>query len=155
MTNVPPSQNRSSDYLEIVPYREDWVQEYRGIIIDLRSAFPADAIFHHIGSTAVPGLAAKDIIDIQATVSSLDSVDADHLARIGFSERKGLLDHIPAGRTISPREQTKRFFKSARRPTNLHVRIAGYFNQRYPLLCRDYLRSHLLPLPRIKLSRNG
>jgi len=47
----------------------------------MHTSLPGDAIFHHIGSTAVPSLAAKDITDNQATISSLDSVDADYLAR--------------------------------------------------------------------------
>ncbi|CDM56831.1 hypothetical protein LPU83_1157 [Rhizobium favelukesii] len=37
---------------------------------------PAGAYIHHIGSTAAPGLAAKDIIDIQLTVDDLENVDS-------------------------------------------------------------------------------
>ena len=28
------------------------------------------------------------------------------------------------------------------RRTNIHIRVQGRFNQQYPLLCRDYLRTH-------------
>jgi hypothetical protein len=63
MTNVPPSQNRSSDYLEMVPNRKRGHRNTRGIVIHLRSAFPADAIFYYIDTADVPGLAAKDIIE--------------------------------------------------------------------------------------------
>jgi GrpB-like predicted nucleotidyltransferase (UPF0157 family) len=155
MTNAPVSPDRSSDYLEIVPYREEWVQEYRKIIIHLRTSFPAGAIFHHIGSTAVPGLAAKDIIDIQATASSLDSVDADHLARVGFFEWKGASDHLPAGRTVSAQELTKRFFMCAHRRTNLHVGIAGTSISVIRFYAETISAASRLPLPRMELSRNG
>ena len=132
-----------------------WVQEYCGIINHLRSDLPADAIFHHIGSRAVPGLAAEDIIDIQATVSSLDSVDANHLARIGFSERKGLFDHTPTGWTHLGTGTDQALVQIGSQTNEPPCRIAGYFNRRYPLLCRDYLRSHPVTAAWYQVSRNG
>jgi|SRR5216683_2469729 GrpB-like predicted nucleotidyltransferase (UPF0157 family) len=131
-----------SDRTNIVPYKEEWPHEYLMIIQLLRPAFPKSVIFHHIGSTAVIGLAAKDIIDIQATVTSLGEIGTDYLSQYGFHERTGLSDHPPAGRELHPDELTKRFFRGTIRPANLHVRLNGNFNQRYPLLCRDYLRAH-------------
>ena len=45
---------------------------------------------------------------------------------------------------LPARELEKRAFGYAGRRVHLHVREAGRFNQRYPLLCRDYLRAHPL-----------
>ncbi len=126
-----------------MPYREEWPLEYLKIIQLLRPAFPTSVVFHHIGSTAVVGLAAKDIIDIQATVRSLDEIGTNYLSWHSFDERIiGRSDHLPAGREVHPDELRKRFFRGTVRPANLHVRLNGNFNQRYPLLCRDYLRAH-------------
>ncbi|HEV2921760.1 MAG TPA: GrpB family protein [Actinomycetota bacterium] len=101
----------------------------------------------HIGSTAVPGLAAKDVIDLQVTVADL--ADADRLApafqRAGYVATPYRLDHRPAGDVSDPGLWEKRLWQSASgagRRVNVHVRVAGWPNQRYALLFRDYLRAH-------------
>jgi len=106
-------------------------------------AAPEGAYIHHIGSTAVPGLPAKDIIDLQLTVHSLAAVDDAAFARHGFKRIPGLaIDHCPPGLPLPEAELSKRFYKSTGRSANLHIREKGRFNQRYALLCRDYLRAH-------------
>lgn len=125
--------------IEIVDYRETWPDEYRAIADSLRS-MPSIAAIHHIGSTSVPGLCAKDIIDIQVTVTDLDAAPA--LEDAGFVRGTPGSDHCPPGVTLDAVQLRKRFYKFAQRPANVHVRAQGRFNQRYPLLCRDYLRSH-------------
>jgi GrpB-like predicted nucleotidyltransferase (UPF0157 family) len=126
--------------ITIVPYRPEWPEEFRAIAQRLRAA-PGVLAIHHIGSTAVPGLAAKDVIDLQVTVTGLEGF-ALPAGPNGFVLGAPVTDHCPPGRTLEPRELEKRFYKSAARPANVHIRVAGRFNQRYPLLCRDYLRSH-------------
>ncbi len=142
MQNELPSPINPFNRIVIVPYSEAWPREYLTLVRLLRPAFPASVPFHHIGSTAVIGLAAKDIIDIQVSVTSLDEIRTDYLSRHGFHERTGLSDHPPAGRVVHPDELTKRFFQGTGRPTNVHVRRSGNVNQRYAVLCRDYLRAH-------------
>lgn len=126
----------------IVPYRAAWPAEFQALGARLRGALGdrAQAI-HHIGSTSVPGLAAKDHLDVQVTVADLAVDLAPALAPIGFVPRPNLSDHLPPGLTLAPAELEKRLFKHAEPPINLHVRVAGRFNQRYPLLFRDYLRA--------------
>ena len=53
-------------------------------------------------------------------------------------------DHRSPGIPIEPIELAKRFATqgAGMRRTNIHFRIAGRFNHRYALLCRDYLRTH-------------
>jgi GrpB-like predicted nucleotidyltransferase (UPF0157 family) len=95
----------------------------------------------------VEGLAAKDIIDIQVTVASLDEALLDALKEAGFQQAPGfVIDHCPPGMRLPDSELEKRFFNAplGDRKANIHVRVEGRFNQRYPLLCRDYLRSHPL-----------
>src|SRR5262245_57552680 len=58
--------------VEIVAYRPVWAEEFRQIAADLERALgPLQLRIDHIGSTSVPGLAAKDIIDVQVTVPAL------------------------------------------------------------------------------------
>ena len=131
--------------IEIVDYREDWPAEFRRLAKRLHT-LPGLSILalHHIGSTAVPGLAAKDVIDLQMTVSSLGAPDEEALGAAGFRLGAPTSDHCPPGRSLPADQLSKRFYYHAERPANLHLRQAGRFNQRYPLLCRDYLRSHRL-----------
>lgn len=58
----------------IVPYNPEWPEMFIKEADYIRSALPASIIrrIEHFGSTAVPGLAAKPIIDILVEVSSLD-----------------------------------------------------------------------------------
>ncbi|HEX8917008.1 MAG TPA: GrpB family protein [Chloroflexota bacterium] len=135
--------------IEIVEPNTSWPQAFEAIAEDLGAALGDAALrIDHIGSTAVPGLPAKDVIDVQATVRSLDEVSAfvSTLAEMGFEQPVELArDHVPAGGSDLPEDWQKRFFKAQEsdgRGINLHVRVAGRANQRYPLLFRDYLRSH-------------
>ena len=58
--------------ITIIPYNPAWRDEFVQIGGILRRGLGELAIrIDHIGSTAVPGLAAKDIIDIQITVGQL------------------------------------------------------------------------------------
>ena len=72
----------------------------------------------------MPGLAAKDVIDIQVTVAALADVPAQVP---GFEEVPGLADHPPPGFAGAGQELAKRFFRAApdRRPAHVHVREAG------------------------------
>ena len=105
-------------------------------------AAPPGSYLHHIGSTAVPGLAAKDTIDLQLTVPELASIDDDAFAAEGFEHIPGFSDHCPPGLNLPDSDLAKKFYRSTGRSANLHVRERGRFNQRYALLCRDYLRFH-------------
>jgi GrpB-like predicted nucleotidyltransferase (UPF0157 family) len=113
--------------------------------MELRKALGDLALrIDHIGSTAVPGLDAKDRIDIQVTVEGLEHPVENALASIGYTRLEYFEDHPPFG-LQSPASQWKKWvFKppEGQRPTNLHVRMIGHPNQRYALLFRDYLRLH-------------
>ena len=132
--------------IKIVPYEPQWPMEFRRIGMPLRKALGDLAVrIDHIGSTAIPGLAAKDVIDVQVTVASLD---AEELVRVltplGYTLREDITgDHLPPGRDDSPEEWRKLYFRApeAQRLTHLHIRQAGRANQRYALLFRDYLRA--------------
>lgn len=99
----------------------------------------------HIGSTAVPGLAAKDVIDLQVTVADLAAADtiAPQLAAAGFPAVPGAGFDTPKPADPDPSRWQKRFHANADpcRAVNVHVRPAGSPGWRYALLFRDWLRS--------------
>ena len=136
------------DVVEIARYDPNWPAEFAAIGAELRAALGDLALrIDHIGSTAVPGLDAKDRIDVQLTVAGFERFDEirERVEGIGYSMSEGnVADHQPPGWAGHPGEWEKRFFRAPaeQRPTNLHVCAAGRANQRYPLLFRDYLRAH-------------
>jgi GrpB-like predicted nucleotidyltransferase (UPF0157 family) len=121
--------------IRIEPYDRAWPQRFAELGIRLRAALGDVAPrIDHIGSTAVPGLAAKPVIDIQVSVPALEPVDPfrEPLERLGFVYRPD-----------NP-ERTKRYFREppGEPGTHIHVRKAGSFSEQFPLLLRDYLRAH-------------
>lgn len=132
--------------MEIVDFRPAWSEEFRAIAEKLRAELGSSAVrIDHIGSTAVPGLAAKDILDIQITVADLENDLPERLAAVGYSHVRQIeRDHGPPESDPDVDEWRKQFYRApiGQRPTNTHVRVAGRANQRYALLFRDYLRAH-------------
>jgi GrpB-like predicted nucleotidyltransferase (UPF0157 family) len=127
----------------IVPYAERWPGEFARVGRRLRGVLGERALrIDHIGSTAVPGLDAKDRIDVQVVVADLG--DANPLGGAGFVEFAPAADHEPPGAETTPGDWTKRLFQNApdERAANIHVRLEGRPNARYALLFRDYLRAH-------------
>ncbi|WP_163542316.1 dephospho-CoA kinase [Occultella kanbiaonis] len=99
----------------------------------------------HIGSTAVPGLVAKDVLDLQLGVDTLADADliADRLGRAGFPVRAGQWVDTPKPNEPDPRRWEKRLHGNADpgRAVNLHVRVVGGPGWTYALAFRDWLRA--------------
>lgn len=130
----------------IVEYQTRWPVEFERERAALAAILgPLALRIDHIGSTSVPGLGAKDVIDIQVTAADLSTEIVQRMATAGYKQWQGIAgDHVPLGEDESPQLWRKLFFnqpEGARR-VNIHVRVAGNPNQRYPLLFRDYLRAH-------------
>jgi GrpB-like predicted nucleotidyltransferase (UPF0157 family) len=128
----------------IQPYIEQWPSEFAVVRDLLREALGdvADRI-DHIGSTSVPGLAAKDVIDVQVGVADLeDRRLVPAFERLGATATDITSDHVPPGDQSGPVAWEKRYFRppASWRATHLHVRETGRPNFRYALLFRDYLR---------------
>ena len=132
----------------IVGARTDWAVQAERIMARLARAAGDIAIgIDHIGSTAVPGLAAKDVLDLQIRVKDLR--DADALAQVlgaaGFPARPGSwwdTGHDFGGGKLGQRWE-KRFHNSADpgRPVNVHVRVEGSPGALLAIAFRDWLRA--------------
>lgn len=128
----------------IQPYDEGWPSEFAALRDLLQQALGDVAVrIDHIGSTSVPGLAAKDVIDVQIAVLDLDDERlGPAFARLGATSAAVMRDHVPAGDHGGAAQWEKRYFRppASWRRTHLHVRAVGRSNFRYALLFRDYLR---------------
>lgn len=132
--------------VEIIPYQESWKCDFVRIRDRIAQALGIEALrIDHIGSTAVEGLPAKDVIDIQITVCQLTPKVAQCLTDAGFARHpKHHRDHVPPGRLEHSGDWEKMLFTQAPgfRRANIHVRQEGRPNQRFALLMRDFLRAH-------------
>jgi GrpB-like predicted nucleotidyltransferase (UPF0157 family) len=121
--------------VEVVDYDPDWPKEF-----DRLRARAADALgnvaagIEHVGSTAVPGLAAKPVIDLDVIVhSSVDvSIAIERLRSVGY-EHEGDLG-VPGRQAF--------VWPSGEPRHHLYVCPADSESLRSHLLFRDYLRSH-------------
>ena len=120
--------------LLVVDYDPAWPDLFRTESALLDHTFGGLAIgIHHIGSTAVPNLPAKPIIDILVEVTDLAALDAlsDDMIAIGYT---------PEGEFgISGR----RYFHKGgdERTHQIHAFASGDFNLKRHIAFRDYLRS--------------
>ena len=89
---------------------------------------------HHVGSTAVPGLAAKPVIDILIEVTGLDALDA-------LNGRMEALGYEPKGEFGIP---GRRYFRKggSDRSHHIHAFVCGDSNITRHIAFRDYLRAH-------------
>lgn len=128
------------------PPNPDWPAQAGRLLARIRRASPEVLGADHIGSTSVPGLPAKDIIDLQVNVSSLEAADriAGVLGEAGFPLREASARDTPKPPDLDPSAWQKRFHANADpgRAANVHVRVLGSPGWRYALLFRDWLRAN-------------
>lgn len=123
------------DPIIIVAYDPTWPAVFAAQAAKLRRALGTAALrIDHIGSTSVPGLAAKPVIDVQISVPALEPADPFRVPLEGL------------GYVFRPDNDdlTQRYFREApgTRRTHIHVRRAGSFGEHLALLFRDYLRTY-------------
>ncbi|MGH3552723.1 MAG: dephospho-CoA kinase, partial [Mycobacterium sp.] len=159
---APFARNLSSRQIVRAPARltpadPTWPDQARRIAARVTAACGSKALrVDHIGSTAVPGLDAKDAIDIQVTVESLPAADelAAALLSAGYPRIEQITGDVakPGARSTverydrgdDPAVWQKRIHGSADpgRPTYVHLRVDGWPNQQFGLLFVDWLAAH-------------
>ena len=117
----------------VTAYSEEWPAWFERIAGDLRAALDGldDVAVEHVGSTSVPGLAAKPVIDVDVIVAAeqvpgaiaaLESVGYAHRGDLGVAGREAF---------TPPDEEPRR---------NVYVCTAGTLNVRNHLAVREVLR---------------
>ena len=99
----------------IVDSDPTWPRQFEELAAGLRQHLDGEVVsIDHIGSTAVPGLRAKDVIDIQVTVADLAQADrlAPAFERAGYRAAPYRHDHRPAGDPSDPGRWEKRLWQS-------------------------------------------
>src|ERR687884_587331 len=125
----------AGDPIQVVPYDPAWPAMFARQAAELRNALGAVALrIDHIGSTAIPLLAAKPIIDVQISVADFEPLDS----------YRAPLEHLGYVFRADNPERTKRYFREppGQRRTHIHVRRAGSFSEQLALLFRDFVRAH-------------
>ena len=71
---------KAGDPVWITPYDVTWPEQFQQFALPLLNALgPVALRIDHVGSTSVPGLAAKPVIDIQISVADFEPLDAYRL----------------------------------------------------------------------------
>jgi GrpB-like predicted nucleotidyltransferase (UPF0157 family) len=126
---VPPPAE-----IRVVAYDSDWPRQASAAIEALEGAAPGlFAAIEHIGSTAVPGLAAKPVIDLMAAVEDLEALRSheDALAGMGFhAHDNGMTDRLLFVRA-----------DGGVRSHILHVVTSASWPTRNQRILRDHLRA--------------
>jgi GrpB-like predicted nucleotidyltransferase (UPF0157 family) len=121
--------------VHFVDYDPDWPRQAQERIARLRVLEPVMVAAHHIGSTAVPGMIAKPIIDLMPLVTDLAALDQERAAVEALGYRWHGEYGIP-GRRYCTRDVGER------RMAQLHFFTMGSHEAHRHLAFRDYLRTH-------------
>lgn len=126
-------EGRVDEPVEIVPYDDGWPLAFEAEKTSILRSFGPDAVeVHHIGSTAVPGLASKPIVDILVAADSIQD-------RAAFERALSPLGYI----NVPHADDARRLFFKKGRPRTHHVHVVRRNSWTYwkHLIFRDSLRS--------------
>ena len=127
------SQNKR--IIEVIPYNPNWEQKFKEEAKNIKKVF--EEIFvdiYHIGSTAVPTVKSKPIIDIMVEVKDINEVDR-------YNKQMEELGYEALGEYGIPK---RRFFQKGgnKRTHHVHIFEKGSPHIKRHIDFRDYLISH-------------
>jgi GrpB-like predicted nucleotidyltransferase (UPF0157 family) len=122
--------------IELVPCDATWPDLFRVEATLVGEVFGPELVaIHHVGSTAIPGILAKPIVDILLEVRSIEAVDS-------FNNSMTELGYLPTGENGIP---GRRYFRKAtdlHHTHHVHAFQAGHPEVERHLIFRDYLIAH-------------
>ncbi|MFC7064183.1 GrpB family protein [Halobacillus seohaensis] len=121
--------------VEVCSYNEKWPLMFAEEVEKLKLIFGNEIIdIYHIGSTSVPGLKAKPIIDIMPVVKDIDLIDK-------YNQDMQAIVYEPKGENGIPK---RRYFQKGgdNRSHHVHIYQVGSYEIKRHLAFRDYLRNH-------------
>ncbi|WP_187977753.1 GrpB family protein [Mycetocola sp. JXN-3] len=115
----------------VVPYDETWPTRFESLSERILAALgPVALSVQHIGSTSVPGLAAKPLIDVLLTVTDVETEDA----------------YVPAmeaaGFVLRVREDHHRMFRTPKKDVHIHVYQPEHSQVSDYIALRNHLRAN-------------
>jgi GrpB-like predicted nucleotidyltransferase (UPF0157 family) len=129
------SNQKQVRMIEVVPHDEGWAGEYLKEADKLKQIFGEELVeIHHIGSTAIPGIYAKPIIDFLVGVKDIQRVDS-------FNTEMEKLGYLAWGEFGIP---GRRYFPKGLilRTHQVHIFQSGDAQIARHLNFRDYMRTH-------------
>ena len=123
------------DIVEVVEWSPEWTGRFHEVAGLIRKALGSCALrIDHIGSTAITGLPAKPVVDIQISVKTIEPAEI----LVGKMTAVGCVF-----RPENP-HLTKLYFREpdGYKRTHIHMRACGGWHEQQALLFRDYLRAH-------------
>jgi len=139
---VPFDDEISAAGVLVLPYRPGWPREFELLGGSLAAVLGTLARrIDHVGSTSVPGLAAKDCLDVSVSVDDVAEPSIDDLmTAAGYRQRPEPWNRVERSFGIA---SSKLVYAPpvGGRAINVHVRTLGGPGARYTLLFRDYLRA--------------
>jgi GrpB-like predicted nucleotidyltransferase (UPF0157 family) len=122
--------------VEVAPYDAEWPRAFQTEADHLAALWGDEVVaVHHIGSTSIPGMSAKPIIDLLVEVRAIDRIDR-------FDEMMRRSGYLPRGENGIP---GRRFFikgDEIHRTHHIHVFQTGHPDVARHLDLRDYLIAH-------------
>jgi GrpB-like predicted nucleotidyltransferase (UPF0157 family) len=120
--------------IALSPYDPEWPSRYAALARDIRAALGANVLaLEHVGSTSVPSLSAKPVIDIILAVAD----SGDEPSYVSALEALGYVLKIR-----EPEWFNHRLLKTPDAGVNLHVFTQGCDEIARMLAFRDWLRTH-------------
>lgn len=123
--------------VEVVPPHPDWRKQFEQMAEQVAVALGENAVaIHHVGSTAIPSIYAKPILDLLVEVQNIDQVAPRNaaMAQLGY-EAMGEFG-------IPQRRYFRRTTEAGIRTHHVHVFEVGSLEIRRHLAFRDYLIAH-------------
>lgn len=147
------SEVTQKDHIDLVPYNPQWIELAKTEIEKIRSLFPQGVILdiQHVGSTAIPNISAKPIIDIQIAVHSLDAAKIIAVPLLQKCAYEYWADNP---------DKTKMFFAKGmppygeKRTHHVHIVELDSHHWRDRITFRDYLREHPETAKEYELLKN-
>ena len=133
---MPLDKMQKRDY-SVVPYDPAWVNKFEELKKKIQTVFGEKALtIEHIGSTSIPGMSAKPVIDVLVTVTKFESFEKEkeHMAKLGYEYG----DNYIADETVI-------FFKTEdgdRKTENIHICVRESYMANRFIRTRNYLRNH-------------
>ncbi|MGH2583641.1 MAG: GrpB family protein [Dehalococcoidia bacterium] len=125
--------NRTVDPIDVTDYDPSWPRWFERERERLVGALGDVAVtIEHVGSTAVPGLAAKRVLDILMTAEPFPLPEPAIAAIEALGYRYRGENGIPG----------RQYFRTVPHARHLHVYAPGHPDVERTLLFRDYLRTH-------------
>jgi GrpB-like predicted nucleotidyltransferase (UPF0157 family) len=136
MTDERAQRQADATRVSLAPYDPNWARMADAEAMRLKGAL-GDALVtvHHMGSTAIPGIAAKLTVDLMPVVTGLQALEAkrSEIEALGYLWRG---EFGIAGRRYCVLE------RAGKRVFHTHFFTAGHENITTQLVFRDYLRAH-------------